>query len=931
MAFLKTADAIVKTPSLNLRSWHEFKTEGQGDILFSGRTASINFSDFSPEKFLLTHCTIIASVDVDEVPNVRVGESIDQGGKKIKRLWNNYHITPETTKYINQNGDAWERDLLLKTYRTFQGSENYVEHVQIPELSKGKIIDAVARELEDTIYIDILVATDRKHASLIADIESGEMNSLSMGCFTGSMPVTMEDGTSKPISEVQVGDRVYTHVGNTQKVQATKKTFWEEDLLHISTTSSSDPLKVTHTHPMLVVRPYASCACGCGESLNLEQERISSKRLRSRFKRGHQLRVFNPVNSYNAQESSERKKDLSDIYQVETEWVQAGLLKKGDWLVFPESQVQVEPEISLTEARLLGYYLAEGNVCKNPSGALYSVEFTFGLHERDTLVSEVETLLESLALPYSVYIRKDRNTAVVRCHDKAFASKLSYLGGEGAHLKKIQADNLLLWPSEYKKSLIGAYFNGDGTESANGVISATTVSYQLHQQIRRLLGTLGIRTSEWCRTLDKTVLLHEATKVGRQENRRLPSYKVTISKSQRFKLRDFTKWDTPTECRIQAHDDLEGMNLIPISEIERVSHSGTWVYDLQVEGDKSYHVGGYAVHNCSIQYSICTKCGNVAADDTELCEHVRYFKGDTFIDHSGKKRVIAELCGHKSDPESVTFIEASWVANPAFKGAVLRTVLNPTVKIVGGEVVKEAPPFADMVAASPLLMEFMTATNIDRYLHTASSPDAALKALHSEMRQVVASVASKKAFGFGDEEGDEEGDAEEKNFVQEVKEDIKKDLTNDIKDKIREEVKEEMDLGQPKPVFKGDAEDGDLNDTVIQSYQVFASRYASELPNKDTVRRVFLVLKNAQSKGWKSVKNSSAYGNVDILAALHLKSRDFSRYKTSNVVYSCLKKVGGTANYTNLKAFLNACELATGRSLNRHEAEQVVRIGNLLK
>jgi len=64
------------------------------------------------------------------------------------------------------------------------------EHVQIPELSKGRILDAVIRPVKhenqfgtSEIYVvDILVATNRKHTSLIQRIESGELNTLSMGC-----------------------------------------------------------------------------------------------------------------------------------------------------------------------------------------------------------------------------------------------------------------------------------------------------------------------------------------------------------------------------------------------------------------------------------------------------------------------------------------------------------------------------------------------------------------------------------------------------------------------------------------------------------------------------------------------------------------------------------------------------------------------------
>ena len=53
---------------------------------------------------------------------------------------------------------------------------------QIPELSKGKVIDAVLREVPvgkdkegkdiATYYVDILVATNRKHKDLVAKIET---------------------------------------------------------------------------------------------------------------------------------------------------------------------------------------------------------------------------------------------------------------------------------------------------------------------------------------------------------------------------------------------------------------------------------------------------------------------------------------------------------------------------------------------------------------------------------------------------------------------------------------------------------------------------------------------------------------------------------------------------------------------------------------
>lgn len=166
MAFSKYANARIAKASIGVDDWNQIRATSQKSGV---KLSSENqIKDYSPEKFLLTHCTIIASVDVEESPVNAKG-------------WP-YIITEATEQFVNSNQDSWERDLLLATYRTFIGGENYVEHIQIPELSKGKLIDAVARDVGDSVYVDILVATDRKHEDLIRDIEEGRVTTLSMGC-----------------------------------------------------------------------------------------------------------------------------------------------------------------------------------------------------------------------------------------------------------------------------------------------------------------------------------------------------------------------------------------------------------------------------------------------------------------------------------------------------------------------------------------------------------------------------------------------------------------------------------------------------------------------------------------------------------------------------------------------------------------------------
>ena len=185
MAFLKYAYARVVSPKLSGNEWNKVRTasvhSGSVTNLLSDQAKEILGNKFSKDDYLLTHATIVCSVDVDDQPEVKTG-SIVEDGQSVTRKYSDFRIASNGDKYINNNLDAWSRDVLLKSYRTFIGAHNFVEHVQVEDLSKGRIIDAIARDIGESVYIDILVATNRKHSDLVAAIESGNMSTMSMGC-----------------------------------------------------------------------------------------------------------------------------------------------------------------------------------------------------------------------------------------------------------------------------------------------------------------------------------------------------------------------------------------------------------------------------------------------------------------------------------------------------------------------------------------------------------------------------------------------------------------------------------------------------------------------------------------------------------------------------------------------------------------------------
>jgi len=190
MAFTKYASAVVVQPNVSKTEWRGVRVAATPPKVASNdlngnllkRAEELFDGPFDPSKYLLTHATIIASVDTYEPSGTKVG-SVLEDGFRVNRKFGDFRVTSDTQKYINNNRDAWQRDVLLASFQTFIGGHNFVEHVQVEELSKGRIIDAVARDINgETIYIDILIATDRKHTDLVKAIESGKMGTLSMGC-----------------------------------------------------------------------------------------------------------------------------------------------------------------------------------------------------------------------------------------------------------------------------------------------------------------------------------------------------------------------------------------------------------------------------------------------------------------------------------------------------------------------------------------------------------------------------------------------------------------------------------------------------------------------------------------------------------------------------------------------------------------------------
>jgi len=708
MAFMKYARAVVEHPHVSRREWGQIRTAGRsfGKVPSFARTrvklargsvptnlvdqASTIFGDvFDPGQYLLTHATIVASVDVFQPQGIKLGSQLE-GGFVVNRKYGDFRVEPRCAQFINNNRDAWTRGVLLKAFETFIGGHNFVEHVQIESMSKGRIIDAVARDIGDSVYIDILIATDRKHRDLVTAIENGKMGTLSMGCFLPGTQVTMADGRRIAIEDVQPGDMVLTHKGRAREVLNKQIKGGKWDMRTVHAVGLASPITSTGNHPYYVLRPAEVCACGCGESLPAyvsSAKKPTTRSLTRRFKVGHDKRVLNPNNTYSLDEFKRRKAQMDEIQNPELVKVRADELRVGDFIAFPRVK-DGEHTLSVSDgkARLLGYFLAEGCFAKE-KGRPVQVTFCFSMDEKSTFVAEVEGLLKQefpdrRNEPW-VQERVDSNNCMVHIRDPEVAAWFKEHGGEYSPGKRLSAD-AMNWSVESHKHLIGAWLNGDGhrAKAHGGFLVGTTVSLDLASQMHALMAKCGWFARFEARIGSKSVTVAEAINGGvavRDEaTGRLPAYLLTIGNTQSVELQGYcAKAPTTAKYSNQNNRTFEDWVVSPITAIEESTYEG-WVHDMEVEEDHTYVAVGACVSNCTVDGTICTKCGHWAADETEMCfptgtrilmadgKYVpieEVVEGDLVVTHTGAIQPVLHTMGRHHDG-NVTVLNVEGVPQP---------------------------------------------------------------------------------------------------------------------------------------------------------------------------------------------------------------------------------------------------------------------------
>jgi hypothetical protein len=167
--------------------------------------------------------------------------------------------------------------------------------------------------------------------------------------------------------------------------------------------------------------------------------------------------------------------------------------EKLNLLATPLIDKTVESNISPNQARLLGYFAAEGSYPKKHSKKA-GVQFTFGYHEKD-LVNHVVSLFEEEFSECSVTVKEypERSVTTISVTGYNIQDYFAYHVGEYSRGKQL-SEQLVFSSKEVKQNFLIGWLEGDGCYSEGGFIGVST-SVSMVYQIFNMFESLRIPSS----------------------------------------------------------------------------------------------------------------------------------------------------------------------------------------------------------------------------------------------------------------------------------------------------------------------------------------------------------------------------------------------------------------------------------------------------
>lgn len=360
-------------------------------------------------------------------------------------------------------------------------------------------------------------------------------------CFLPDAPVLMADGTEKPISQIQVGDRVITHTGLVQPVTWVGSRLYEGDLVYLSMHGDTTrEVVATDQHRFWVANRDFGLSGNPKAAYYL-------KRCPS---------TLAPRHGWDEIGNLQVGDYLSRSVLTEETPLLVQYRKPGSIETF---ETRVEGEI----AWLLGLYMGDG--FPQAKGCT-----SFSLHEdQQHLVERLRQVARgAFGVNTSVYPEKGKRAVRVDIRHWALSQMVEELVGHGSSTK-ILDERLLVMPLTEQRTLLDGYIDSDGCISSDGRFCVDSVSI-MPRQIREI-----------------------ATRLGHLVNMR-PKWSTDRYANAKDQIR--VEW-WAGKNRLTKQFRRDGTVWQQVKSTRREHYVGE-VWDIEVAEDHSFRAYGFNVHNC---------------------------------------------------------------------------------------------------------------------------------------------------------------------------------------------------------------------------------------------------------------------------------------------------------------------------------------------
>lgn len=567
---------------------------------------------------------------------------------------------------MNRNGDGFRQQACRDYHPTFVKYAKFFRDHKNKDARKSYGRPVASAFNERMKRIELLVALNGskeaadRHGGLVADKEleklaRGDDLPISMACVTDpTYPVLTRDRGYIGIAEIRVGDNVWTQQGRWRRVTQLNRRRYTGTVYEFRVNGLPRPLELTADHPM-----WAKVFAG--------SRKADAVKLKAR-------RYF---------------QDSQAFVAAPAGWTHAEHVGVGDRFFYrPITRYPGYGQIAdIALATVMGYYLAEGSFLYNGDRACTT---QFSCHVDDSLPRRLPRLVETMFPDVEVQIHPRHNSKPglsVDVHSTEFSEFLRKYVGRGVAHKRI-APEIFNATREIKLAFLGAWLDGDGWVDKNGG-HWSTANYALALEGRDLLASVGIPSSIY-------MIDHAKCPTSGYVGSGV-EYVLNVAHLDLWNLSEASEkvaaYPTPAQQRTKPASMRycpDGTYAYRVAAVESRAVTDIETYNVEVEEDESYSLGGLISHNCRVAFDVCSFCGNRASTRAEYCMGI---DEGGMCKAGGLKHRIGSLVDvdgvlhalHADNPHP-TFFDCSHVFRPADRIAYVLGQLEKTASSQGRRV-----------------------------------------------------------------------------------------------------------------------------------------------------------------------------------------------------------------------------------------------------